>query len=602
MKRVFIIGPSDQREAVLQYLQEAGVVHVEPAAKMTGDLEKKNALLFQEVRRIGQITEGVKRFRNRRQKVSVDVPESEFLSFCEAKLTGLQELQNRKQSLLKLISDLSVWGDFDPEAIRNLEQQGVFVQRFRVEGKLRQPPTFPEEAFVQVVTERPILHFYTIQLGHPVEIPWATSLRHPEKGLKAAQEELRELEEREERLIAELAGASDQIELLKKRYLAALNEANYVEHLGTLYSEEVLFGIQGWVPADLEAVLLKKIESSGLPLLARTRDPLEEETPPTLLKNNWFIRLIEPLLKLYGLPAYRSLDPSYFFAPFMILFFGICLGDAGYGLIFLLVSTWVKKKWGHLSKSLPLAMKLCQAFSISAILIGVLTGSVFGYGFKNRHWVLVDLDLDVGNPMILFYSSLGLGLLHLTLSYLLGVLQATSRYEQFQKVGLIGVLWGGALMIIRSLWFPAPTSTANVPLQYAGWGLLSLGVLLTFLFASDSKRWFVRIGLGLWSVYGLTGLIGDLLSYARLFGLGIATTAIAAVMNQLAGMVYEAAGPIFGVFLAILLLILGHAFNLVLSALGSTIHSARLHFVEAFKSFFRPGGTEYKPFKVERGS
>jgi len=601
MKRVFIIGPSDQNETALQLLQEAGVIHVEPAAKMRGDLEKKNSLILQEVRRIGQIYEGVDRFRKRGEKIPVYVPDGEFLSFCEQKLAALHELQNRKQSLLKLISDLRLWGDFDPEKLRSLEREGVYVQRFRMETKPGTPLKLPEEVFMEMVTEKPVTHIYTIQLGHPVEISQATLLRHPEKGLKEAQKELQEVIEKEERVMAELSGAGDRIELLKRQYLATLNEARYTEHLATLYSEDLLFGVQGWVPADLEAELLRKIEASGLPLLVRTRDPLEEETPPTLLKNNWFIARIEPLLKLYGLPAYRSLDPSYFFAPFMILFFGICLGDAGYGLIFLLASTWIKKKWGHLAKGLSPAMNLCQAFSVSAILIGVITGSVFGYKFANREWVLVDLDLDVGNPMILFYCSLGLGLLHLTLSYLLGILQSSSRHDQLQKLGLVGVLWGGAFLISRSIWFSDPASTANAPFQYAGWGLLCSGLFLTFLFASDSKKWVVRIGLGFWSVYGLTGLIGDLLSYARLFGLGIATTAIAAVMNQLAGMVYQTAGPILGLFFGFLLLVMGHALNFVLSILGSTIHSARLHFVEAFKSFFQPGGIEYKPFKVERG-
>jgi V/A-type H+-transporting ATPase subunit I len=601
MKRVFIIGPSDQNERALQLLQEAGVIHVEPAAKMRGDLEKKNSLILQEVRRIGQIYEGVNRFRKRGEKIPVSVPDDEFLSFCEQKLEALHELQNRKQSLLKLVSDLRLWGDFDPEKLRSLEREGVYVQRFRMETKPGTPLKLPEEAFVAMVTEKPTIHIYTIQLGYPVDIPQATLLRHPEKGLKEAQKELQEVIEKEERVMAELSAAGDRIELLKKQYLATLNEARYTENLATLYSEDLLFGLQGWVPDDLETELMRKIEASGLPLLVKTRDPMEEETPPTLLKNNWFIARIEPLLKLYGLPAYRSLDPSYFFAPFMILFFGICLGDAGYGLIFLLASTWIKKKWGYLSKELPLAMNLCQAFSVSSILIGVITGSVFGYNFTNREWILVDLDLDVGNPMILFYSSLGLGLLHLTLSYLLGVLQAHSRHDQLQKIGLVGVLWGGAFLISRSIWFSSPVSSTNVLFQYAGWGLLCFGLFLTFWFASDSKKWAIRIGLGLWSVYGLTGLIGDLLSYARLFGLGIATTAIAAVMNQLAGMVYLAAGPILGTFIAILLLIMGHTFNLALSILGSTVHSARLHFVEAFKSFFQGGGIEYKPFKVERG-
>lgn len=602
MKRVFIVGPSHLKETTLRFLQQIGVIHVEPAAKMTGDLEKKNASILQEVRRVGQIYEEVLRFQKRKEKIPVSVPDHDFLSFCEQRLAALQELQNRKQSLTKLISDLSVWGDFDPERLKSLEQSGVFVQRFRMEGRTATPLKLPEGTFVEWVSEKPIPHFYTIRFDHPIDLPQATLLRHPEKGLKAAQRELEEIIKKEEEMTAELAGAGDRIELLKKQYLDILNEASYTEHLGTLYSEGLLFGVQGWVPADLEGECLRQLEDSRLPLLVKTRDPLKEENPPTLLRNNWLIRRIEPLLKLYGLPAYRDIDPSYFFAPFMILFFGICLGDAGYGLIFLLVSAWIKKKWGHLAKELPLAMDLCQAFSIASILIGILTGSVFGYPFSNREWVLIDLDLDMGNPMILFYGSLGLGWLHLTLSYLLGVLQASSMHGKLQKFGLVGVLWGGTFLVSRSIFFSDPASWANIFLLYAGWGSLGLGLFLTFWFASDSKRWAIRIGLGLWNIYGLTGLMGDLLSYARLFGLGIATTAIAAVMNQLARMVYDAGGPMLGSLMAVLLLIVGHTFNLLLSILGSTIHSARLHFVEAFKNFFEGGGNEFKPFKLERGS
>jgi V/A-type H+-transporting ATPase subunit I len=181
-------------------------------------------------------------------------------------------------------------------------------------------------------------------------------------------------------------------------------------------------------------------------------------------------------------------------------------------------------------------------------------------------------------------------------------MQAGSWVSRMSKLGLLCVLWGGVFLVSRNIWFAAPTAALNQPLTWGGFGALGLGLLLTLLFSSDHKHWGVRLGLGLWSIYGLTGIIGDLLSYARLFGLGIATSAIASVMNQLAGMVLGVAGPIFGIPLAVIVLILGHTFNLVLGILGSTVHSARLHFVEAFKSFFEGGGVEYKPFKIERGS
>jgi V/A-type H+-transporting ATPase subunit I len=600
MRRIFLLGPLGEREKAMQLLQGMGVVHVEPAAKMAGELEKRNAALQQEVRRVCQVCEEMGRFKAEGAKTCAAVPDDQLVSYCESSLLRLQEVQNRKQSLRKLVLELKIWGDFEPEIIQALEKKGIYAQRFRIEGKSPPDITVPEDVYVGVVSEKP-RSFFTIRIGSPVDIPQAVQLRLPEMGLKKALDELDALHEKEKGLIDECEGLNNRIGALEEKYSTALNEASYMEHLGALYSEEHLFGLQGWVPGDIEDGLLKGIEASGLPLMVVTRDPLEDETPPTLFKNNWFVRRIEPLLKLYGLPSYRSIDPSYFFAPFMILFFGICLGDAGYGLVFLLASIWIGKRWGHLSKELPLVMKLCQAFSVSAILIGLITGSVFGHDFGNRGWILVDLDINSGNPMILFYTSLGLGVVHLSFSYLLGMLEAQSRNDMLQKLGLMTVLWGGAFLISRNIWFLDPASTFNTPFNYAGWGLLACGVILTFLSASDSKRWTIRIGLGLWSVYSLTGLVGDLLSYARLFGLGIATTAIAEVMNQLAGMVHNAAGPVVGSVLAVLLLVMAHTFNLTLSVLGSTVHSARLHFVEAFRSFFRGGGIQYKPFKIERG-
>ncbi len=601
MRRVFLVGPSDQKNKTMRFLQETGILHIEPEVKLAGEMEKQYGTVQQQVRRIGQVCEGMSHFKKGKEEIAVSVSDDELVSFCESRLLALQELQGRRQSLVKLIRDLELWGDFDPRSLLDLEAEGVFVQRFRGEGKVSKGFELPENVYTEIVSTKPVLSFFTIHVGGPVQIPRAVQLRHPEMGLKEAEEELKALQEEEKRIVGECMALSDRIEVLRGLHNMAVNEASYTEHLGTIYSEGHLFGLQGWIPADMEDGLFEAIKSSRLPLMTTTRDPLEDEAPPTLFRNNSFIRRIEPLLQLYGLPAYRSIDPSYFLAPFMIIFFGICLGDAGYGFVFLLLSSWFKRKWRHRGEAFSLAMALCQAFSISTIVVGLLTGSVFGYDFQNRGWILVDLDITKGNPMILFYASLGLGVLHLSLSYLLGMLDARSPYDFFQKVGLMLVLWGGSLLISRSIWFSDPVSALNLLFNYGGWGLLIIGLLVSFFSASDSKKWGVRIGLGFWSIYGLTGLIGDLLSYARLFGLGIATTAIAAVMNQLAGMIREVAGPVMGTVFAVILLLLGHGFNFAISILGSTVHSARLHFVEAFKSFFQEGGVQYKPFRIERG-
>ncbi|MBN2320727.1 MAG: hypothetical protein JXR49_16725, partial [Acidobacteria bacterium] len=301
---------------------------------------------------------------------------------------------------------------------------------------------------------------------------------------------------------------------------------------------------------------------------------------------------------------YREIDPSFYFAPFMVLFFGICLGDAGYGLLFLAIAYFAGRKWGKDKPGLMQVVKLCEFFSIASIMFGIITGTIFGISFAERSWILLDIDVnaETGNPMSLLYIALGIGFVHLSLAYILGIREAEKFHEKMEKLGTLFVLWGGVSLVARGIWFGKATSVLNIPLLYAGIGFAVAGLLLTLLFPNDSKNWFARLGVGLWNIYGLTGLIGDFLSYARLFGLGLATAAIGSVMNLLAGMVYSGAGPIIGGIFAVLILIVGHGFNFALSLLGSTVHSARLHFVETFPSFYEGGGVEYKPFKIERGS
>jgi V/A-type H+-transporting ATPase subunit I len=602
MTRVFIAGPADNQEETMRFLQEIGVVHVEPAAEMAGEFEKKNAALLVRVKKLDQVITAVQRFQDRKTAGLCTIADEELVSYAEERLSSLQEAESRIASLERLKADLSLWGNFDLAQIRALEEAGVCARRFRMEAKKWEGFEPPEGLYLEVVSKQQAIHFYTLSIGDPPDMPQAQMLAWPELSLGDVEAELRRLTKRMESLTIELAGVAESAEVMKKQLIAALNEVAYTGNMATLHREPYLFGLQGWIPQDQEAVFHEKTAAGKLPLRVVTREPLEDEEPPILIRNNWFIKRIEPLLKLYGTPKYRHLDPSYFFAPFMVLFFGICLGDVGYGVVFYLVAHALGKKLGDKVEGLPLIVKLCKAFAVAAVIVGIVTGSVFGYNFENRSWILMDLDVKAGNPMILFYLSLGLGVIHLTLSYLMGMLQANYFHERMQKLNLIFVLWGGVMLVARNVWFAAPASALNMPLYYGGWGVLAVGILLTLLFSSDSKKWAVRLGLGLWNIYGLSGLMGDLLSYARLFGLGIATSAIAAVMNQLASIALAGAGPILGVPLALIIIVIGHTFNLTLSLLGSTIHSARLHFVEAFKSFFEGGGVEYKPFKIERGS
>lgn len=594
MTRIYLVGPSRDRERAMALLQSAGVVHIDlPKEKVSRIAD------LPELKKIDAVLKALDKYPGGEGLSESRVPDQELITHIESLLHRLGETTARLAHLEDLISDLEPWGDFDPAHAEELRKHNLYVNRYRAVHKNLEAVKIPDQAYLQIVSQKRYPLFFIISHHPDMEIPQAVLLSWPEMGLEQARREHRNLLQQQaetEKALTELAGRR---EALKKQYLEALNRATLEHGIAALHSQEYLFGLEGWVPAENESLLREAVGNSGLPLKIEMRKPSPDEQPPLLLKNNWFIKRIEPLLKLYGLPQYRDIDPSYFFAPFMILFFGICLSDAGYGLVFLLAAHLMEKKLGPKNPALVLPLKLCKAFAVSTIIVGLITGSVFGYEFASRQWILLDVSVGVGDPMLFFYLALGMGVLHLSFSYLLGMLQANNFQGVLQKLATLLVLWGGVTLVSRNIWF-ADASYSRI-IYYAGSGFIVLGLLLTLLFSSDHKNWLARIGLGLWSIYGLTGLIGDLLSYARLFGLGIATSAIASVMNQLAGMVYGSAGPVLGIPLAVLILIAGHTFNLALSILGSTVHSARLHFVEAFKNFFQGGGIEYKPFKTERG-
>ncbi|MGB3999777.1 MAG: V-type ATPase 116kDa subunit family protein [Desulfomonilia bacterium] len=602
MNKIFIVGPVDDQVETIQLLQTLGVVHVEPASEMAGEYEKKNNEVLSRVQRLDRIMEELARFKGKAAVTPVAVADEELTAYAEEKLQAFQDSELRVQSLQRMIADLRPWGNFDLAHIRTLEASGVHIRRYRMDAKKFEEFQPPENVMIEVADRKKEVLFYTLSFDEPQEIPNATMLSWPEKGLDEAEAELSRHQEQMKSLSAELASLAARAEIIKKQWIATLNEVAFTGTLATLHRDPYLFGLQGWIPQNQESTLHKKLEESRLPLHLVTREPFEDEEPPILIRNNWFVQRILPLQSLYGFPKYRHLDPSPFFAFFMVMFFGICMGDLGYGLLVYSIGYLMGRKWSGRSDTLDLVIKLIKAFAVSSMIIGILTGSVFGYPFENRSWVLLDLDVNAGNPMILFYISLGLGVVHLTLSYLMGIAQALYFYQKMQKLGIMFVLWGGVLLIARAIWFGAPDMVLNLPMYYGGIGFLALGILLTLLFPNDSKKWAARLGVGLWNVYGLTSLVGDLLSYARLFGLGIATGSVASVMNQLAVMTYDGLGPVIGGPFALLIIVAGHAFNLALAILGSTVHSARMHFVESFKNFFEGGGIEYKPFKIERGS
>ena len=310
-------------------------------------------------------------------------------------------------------------------------------------------------------------------------------------------------------------------------------------------------------------------------------DPTPEDETPVKLKNNRFARIFEMVGDMYARPKYGTIDLTPFFAPFYMLFFGICLNDAGYGLILLamgLVMLW-KFKDGMMRRAAWFAT-MC---AVSTVVFGLFCGSFFGLSLKTYFPSIPFFDFQ-GQ----FFSwALAIGLLQILFGLLLKIVMVSGtvgfRYA-LSTLGWFLVILAGSLAaglpLLDSAW-EIPWFTASSPAFY---GVVGIGVVLMLFFNSPGKNPLVNFGSGLWDTYNnITGILSDVLSYIRLFAIGLSGGILATVFNDLAtGLSPDI--PVVRELMIVLILLVGHGINLFMSSISSFVHPMRLTFVEFYKN------------------
>ena len=352
------------------------------------------------------------------------------------------------------------------------------------------------------------------------------------------------------------------------------------EKKSSFLETEKVFLAEGWVLSkDKEklSVILERFKN----IFFVIREPSKGELFPVKLQNKKLIRPFELIVNMYGAPHPLSLDPTFLLAPFLFMFVGICISDAGYGLVLALFSLLLLKKIKPLGL-LRTLLQLIFYLGLSTFLVGFLLGGVFGVSFK----VFQVLDpLKDTFKFLLFCFFLGF------IQVLVGMLaKVYLEIKRKNYRALFVQLCWILLLIDLPLYF---IKYKIAPLKYLGIAS-GLGILL---FAQPHKNIFVRVVKGLYELYGISKYFSDVLSYSRLVALGLATGVIAMVVNILAGVAFKI--PILGVFLGLGVLVLGHSFNIFINLLSGLIHSARLQFVEFFSKFFELGGRFFEPFSFK---
>ncbi len=369
---------------------------------------------------------------------------------------------------------------------------------------------------------------------------------------------------------------------------------------GTTYS----FVVTGWI-AKLDLEKIQKELDEKFPSTAIEKiKPAKGEDPPILLHNKRTSWPFESVTKLYGFPLANEVDPTPFLATFFIVFFALCLTDAGYGLM-LFVIMFLMLRFFNLPKESTGLIRLLMWGGVLTMVAGYFFGGYFGLTVEQAPSFMIENGAFKGQ---ILNPAAGSGpLIFLVLALVLGIVQVLIgkgidgwwkiKQKQYLDAVLDSFLWIYFLLAI--IGFGLASSGALIPTEYAGilkWCVLGGVAAMILTQGRKQKSIPAKFGIGVLSLYGLVGYLGDILSYSRIMALGLGTGIIAFAMNIIAALAYDLI-PYVGIVVAIIVLILGHTMNLVLSALGAFIHSARLQFVEFFSKFMEGGGIGFKPFK-----
>ncbi len=435
-----------------------------------------------------------------------------------------------------------------------------------------------------------------------------SSSMNPAKGIQDIESKMEQRNKEVEDLKAKIASHADQREELQFARDYFTMRADKYEVIGSLGQSKNVFIIDGYVPAT-RAEKLETSLTDRYTISVELTDPGEDENVPVVLKNNGFSAPVESVVGSYSLPGKGEIDPTFLVSLFYYFLFGMMLGDAGYGLLIALATGFCLLKFKNMEEGMKKMLTLFFFCGISTAIWGLIFGSFFGdtvtvvsgtfFGKEVSVKPLWFAPLD--NPMRMLGYCFAIGLVHLFVG--LGVklyqcLKAGKVLDAIYDCVFWYMLVGGCVVYLLSMdmitnmlaieWL-VPQSVANVAAIIAGVG--AVGIILTG--GRESKNWGKRILKGLYSFYGITSYLSDVLSYSRLLALGLATSVIASVFNKMGSM---GGKNIFGVIMFIAVFLVGQILNLLINLLGAYVHTNRLQFVEFFGKFYEGGGREFHPF------
>ncbi len=633
MKKLELLLFYKEREQFLESLRTLGVVHV------VEDLQKEGNYHIQELQSTLRLCERVERKLaaiNSSRNASAG---SSSKKDADAVLKRFEELENEREKINQEIAAskkdlllLQPWGQFDPASVKKLADSGVRIRFLSMPVKRFEALDTTDLPLREISRTNGQVNFVVVEYGQEISLD-AEEVRLPEVSIKDLESKLAQLEQKGKQIdeqMKELAASVDSVHEYSIRISDQLNYERAKEAMASQVDGKILH-MSGWFPLDREKEIIKFFDNHSV--YFSIRDPLPDEDVPVKLKNPKFAKLFEPITGIYSLPDYLELDTTPFVAPFFSIFFGLCLGDAGYGLIMLIGALLARSR---VQSRLKPIFSLAVVLALTTIISGFLLNSFFGcsiFGDSQVQGFITTPDVKRFAPLAPFMTEKGQVFPGMSLAIVLGFIQlffgmAMKSYVGVKNDGLASGIQPVASMIMifgsiiwathvdfLNLGFPTfevgPLKIGKMILALSlvsGKVMLFGGLVLFLLFNNVDKKIYVRPLKGIYELYNFaSGLLGNILSYLRLFAVGLAGGLLGAAFNQIAFLMITAPdGTInyksVGIAGTVVVLIIGHSLNIGLSLISSFVHPLRLTLVEFYGAVgFKGGSKPYRPFaKVEQ--
>ncbi len=604
MKKYDFLVYHAQYDDFLEKLREIGVLHI---ATLENN-DKSCELLVEKFNLKKRIENNIDILYNKLDK-NISLSQTSIHDFDEgmdllAKSEALlSQLEQAKQALTiaeKEYERISAWGNFSIDQLKKIEETGYYVKLFTCPTRMYKPE-WEEQFNAFVINElNNTTYFVTLTNDEKIEIEAEQfDINNSDSTIATANyEEAKKL-------------YNTQFEEIKE---FAVNNINNLKYLSLLITEiididkvklntikaadDTVMVLEGYCPIDTESTLLDFLQKNDI--YYEVNDPKAEDNVPIKLRNNRFTKLFEPLTGMYGLPNYNEFDPTPILGPFFLLFFAMCMGDAGYGLILILFGI------GVITKKIKIEMfeglgPIITVLGVGTTVIGFFLGTFFGIDLSTVSWLPDSVKgiLLKGELMgfdIQMVAAIIIGIFHICLAMVVKAICYTKQSGIMNNLST----WGWLILILGGIITAILAISNAISIEATKYMIIAIGIISAlgiFIFNNIKRNPLINIGAGLWDTYNMiTGILSDVLSYIRLYALGLAGAMLGQAFNQLGFMVLGD-DPIFIQYLPFIIIVLiGHTLNIALSSLSAFVHPLRLTFVEYFKNLGYEGkGEKYSP-------